>query len=247
MAKRAGGTPFRRQGEPALRKAKSRSAQVEGAHRSPRRRCSGNGSKRAQQAAPLGDIATATRLGEESGSKLPHSKETWRGSVWSAGGQAALQRAQHAVPLRFIGENDLKDRAEGTSGPRAAGGSKTKRAGGTPFRRQGEPALRKAKPRSAQVEGAHRSPRRRCSGHSMLCPYGRLVRLRRRIGRTGRLGVESPIVLRRKEPAGRPSVVRVNRRYEKRNPEAHRLRAHTDHRVGAAAGTAASGRSKQRP
>jgi hypothetical protein len=31
---------------------------------------------RVQQAAPLRDIATATRSGEESGSKLPHSTET---------------------------------------------------------------------------------------------------------------------------------------------------------------------------
>jgi hypothetical protein len=40
--------------------------------------------QRAQQAAPLRDIATAIRLGEESGSKLPHSTESRRGCVWSA-------------------------------------------------------------------------------------------------------------------------------------------------------------------
>jgi hypothetical protein len=38
--------------------------------------------QRAQHAAPLRDIATAKRLGEESGSKLPHSRETWRRLIW---------------------------------------------------------------------------------------------------------------------------------------------------------------------
>src|SRR5271156_1321122 len=40
--------------------------------------------KRAQQAAPLRDLASARRLGEESGSKLPHSTESRRGFIWSA-------------------------------------------------------------------------------------------------------------------------------------------------------------------
>jgi len=45
---------------------------------------SGEALQRAQRAAPLRDFATATRLGEESGSKLPHSTESWRGCVWNA-------------------------------------------------------------------------------------------------------------------------------------------------------------------
>jgi hypothetical protein len=56
---------------------------------------------------------------------------------------AALQRAQHAVPLRSIGEIDMEGRAEGTCGRRAVS-AKAKRADGTP-------ALRKPKAAFAET------------------------------------------------------------------------------------------------
>jgi len=68
------------------------------------------------------------------------------------------------------------------------------------------------------------------------CPDERQIgdRARWLLGKRGRAGGRGR---KSKEPAGRPSFVRVNRRYEKRIPGAPRLRAHTNRPVGVAADT----------
>jgi hypothetical protein len=127
-------------------------------------RAMGRATAGAASSAPTGCCYGKTRPGVESGSKLPHSTESRRGSVWSA---AASRRFRGRIWREQTKARRKIRRKENLSKAFLMSRLKPRP---TRLLRARHYEKRRSGARSVRAVFCRRG--RRISGHSMLCPYG---------------------------------------------------------------------------